>query len=720
MRCPSLLTDEADRLSALAEYGLSQDVRLPSLEPLVELAAHAFDTPVAAINLIGKDHVFFAASTGIGECDMRRDVSFCAHAITKSDMMVVLDARQDERFHDNPLVTSSSPIIFYAGVPLRAPSGQPIGALCVVDSNPRTSFGEAERERLRSFAELAKEKLELRRLEVANESQEENWEKMLRNSPRALLAVDEEDRIILLNGAGQRLLGYTQEEVLGLDVRMIVPGIERHPQMGDFRSSLPREAAPGGSGREFAVKQKQGRALTAEVTLFHWPAPMQKRISVSFNDVTERHRQLQQIHRLENFDRLTSLQNRAAFLDALSDQLKRRGPLGLILIDVDNFKDINNTIGQAAGDELLQLIAQRIQSRASVASPLARMGGDEFALILAGDADEFRTRVLGRTILAGFAEPFTVAGVEVRLSVSCGISLAPDHGSTSEELLANADLALFEAKQRGRAELVVFTPSLRTEAEARRQSDLELHHAFEQKQFVNFYQPQIRVTDGAVVGAEALIRWHHPERGLIAPGNFLPHLERNPLSLQVGNWVLDEACAQVARWKAAGLHAPRMGVNLFASQLLSPGFAQNVLSTMARHQLEPSELELEITETIILDQPQLILEPLRRLRAAGVGIAFDDFGTGYASLSLLKQYPLSRIKIDQVFVRSMQSSLQDAGTVEAMIMLARIYRLEVIAEGVETQEQAGLLSGLGCDEIQGFLYGRPVAAEEFEAGFLKK
>ena len=715
MRCPSLLTDEADRLSALAEYGLSQDVRLPSLEPLVELAAHAFDTPAAAVNLIGKDHVFFAASAGIGKCDMQRDVSFCAHAITQSDVMVVLNAREDERFHDNPLVTSSS-IVFYAGVPLRAPSGQPIGALCVVDSQPRESFGQAERARLISFAEIAKEKLELRRLEHAAATQAENWEKMLRNSPRPIVGVEEDDTILFLNPQAEQLLGYAEHELRGRDVRDVVPELHRHPQIRQFRTVVPVE----GASRELLVKGKQDRTLMAEVTLFQWPSPLQKRISVSLNDISERRDHLKQIHRLENFDRLTSLQNRAAFLEALSDQLQRRGAVGLVLLDVDNFKDINNTIGQAAGDELLQLIAQRIQSRASIASPLARMGGDEFALVLSGEADEFRTRVLARTILAGFAEPFTVAGVEVRLSVSCGISLAPEHGSTSEELLANADLALFEAKQKGRAELVVFTPSLRTEAEARRQSDLELHHAFEQKQFVNFYQPQIRVSDGAIVGAEALIRWNHPERGLIAPGNFLPHLERNPLSLQVGNWVLDEACAQVARWKAAGLAAPRMGVNLFASQLLAPGFAQNVLSTMARHQLDPSELELEITETIILDQPQLILEPLRRLRAAGVGIAFDDFGTGYASLSLLKQYPLSRIKIDQVFVRSMQSSHQDAGTVEAMIMLARIYKLEVIAEGVETQEQAAMLSGLGCDEIQGFLYGRPVAAEQFEAGFLKK
>ncbi len=613
MKCPPILPTEPERLKALSEYGLGDEIALPSLDSVVRIAARMFDMPVAAVNMIGSDHVFFAASIGVGEVDMSRDASFCAHAIAQDGVMVVPDTTSDERFHDNPLVKGSAGVRFYAGVPLFSPNGLALGALCVLDSKPHKDFSEDDRARLRELATMASDRLELRRIEVSAE------------------------RIVRPYGSHDAVATYEGET--------------------------------------------------------------------------------KELYRLANFDMLTGLANRGRFFREVEEALARALNVAVVMIDLDGFKDVNDTLGHAVGDHILQEVAQRLESHVGSTGVVARIGGDEFALLLNEVADPQQALKISNIANEGVAKPMLIDGQEIRIAASCGVALAPLHTINPVELLGNADLALCRAKTNGRGRSLVFEPSLRMEAAARRIYGMEIHRAVKQGEFILVYQPQIRLSDGALTGAEALIRWLHPVRGLLTPAAFLPALERGPLAATVGSWVLDEACAQAALWRRSGMETFRMGVNLFGAQFRGGDFAAEVMETLDKHGLPPSALELEITENIVLDHDDVVLEKLRDLRAFGVGIAFDDFGTGYASLSLLKRYPLTRIKIDRSFVDGMLVSKKDASVVQAILDMARAFDLETIAEGIEREPERESLLSQGCTEGQGYLIGKPMLASQFADTF---
>jgi diguanylate cyclase (GGDEF)-like protein/PAS domain S-box-containing protein len=714
MRCPSAIADEKGRMLALNEYGLSEEEVLPDLEPVVHIAARMLDMPVAAVNMVGSDHVFFAASYGIGESDMRRDVSFCAHAITQNDVMVVLDATLDPRFHDNPLVTGNTGIRFYAGVPLHSPSGHALGALCVVDSRPRSSFSQQDRERLKDLARLASDKLELRRLENARRNDSFRFEDIATTSPTAILCFDSEQIITFWNRAALALFGYASGEVVGKPVSMLAPVIGEHPLIemlqGYIGSAHP---SLSGSVQEVLAMHKDGSSIPIEMSLFCWMQSEQRHFGAMMTDITERRQQEDELYRLANFDSLTGLANRSLLQRRVTDELASASPAAVIAIDLDNFKDINDTLGTSVGDHVLAAIAERMRRCVRPIDTVSRTGGDEFAILLSQVGDPLRSAAVAESVIAAIARPLQVDDHEVRVAACCGIAISPAHGQETEELLGNADLALFQAKTGGSGQSFVFVPALRMQAVERRMYDAELHRAVEANEFELFYQPQVRIRDGVLAGAEALIRWKHPERGYLSPGVFLPALIGGSLAGVVGDWVLETACAQAAQWGFAPSVALRMGINLFAAQFHGNDLERRVAGALERHRLAPEAVELEIVENIILDQNDLILESLRKLRALGVRIAFDDFGTGYASLSLLKNYPLTRIKIDQTFVRNMSTSKREEATVAATVLLARNYDLEVIAEGVETQEQLETLARLECDEVQGYLFGKPMPAATF-------
>lgn len=612
MKCPPILATETERLKALSEYGLGDERPLPSLDSVVRIAARMFDMPVAAVNMIGSDRVFFAASVGVGRLDMSRDVSFCAHAITQDGVMVVPDATADERFHDNPLVTGSAGLRFYAGIPLLSPNGLALGALCLIDSKPHEDFSQEDRERLRELANMASDRLELRRIEASTER------------------------------------------------------------------SIPTEL----------------------------PA-----------DIAEYQREAKELYRLANFDILTGLANRGRFFRHVEEALARPLPAAIVMIDLDGFKDVNDTLGHGVGDGILREVAQRMESYVGDNDTVARIGGDEFAILLPEVGDLERASAVSDAVSAGIAKPITIDGHEIHIAASCGVALAPLHTQNPLELLGDADLALFKAKASGRGRSFVFEPALRMEAATRRLYGMEMHRAIRDGEFLLFYQPQIRLTDGTLTGAEALIRWRHPGRGLLSPAAFLPALECGPLAATVGSWVLDEACAQAALWRRNGMETFRMGVNLFGAQFRVGDLGAEVIETLERHGLPPDALELEITENIALDHDDLVLEKLRQLRDRGVGISFDDFGTGFASLSLLKRYPLTRIKIDRSFVEGMLTSKKDASVIRAVLNIARDFDLETIAEGIEREPERDSLLRQGCNEGQGYLFGKPMPAPRFAEAF---
>lgn len=702
------------RLLALAEYGLSESEILPELQPVVLIAARMLGMPMAAVNMVGSDHVFFAASTGLGVCDMSRDVSFCAHAITQDDVLLVPDATLDPRFHDNPLVVENG-VRFYAGIPLRSPSRHALGALCVLDTAPHPEFTRKDCDDLIELARIACDKLELRRLERARASGGFAFENIAQTSPAPVACFDRDLRITFWNAAAVEQFGFRVADAVGQRLADLIAG-------GDpgltavLRSAVEAPVMPTIWPRcQLNTRRKDGGLIPLEVSLFGWTENHRPCFGAMLVDISEQRRQAYELAHVATHDPLTGLSNRDTLRKTITGALAAHPALAVLSIDLDHFGEINDSLGIVAGDRILSTVADRIRAVLRPIDAAARIGSDEFTVLLARVHTAELARAIAEDLLREIARPISVGGRQIQMSASCGIALAPEHGADSDELFGNAGLALYHAKTTAPGRAFVYRTELREQAQERRLIYEEMVHALQAGEFELYYQPQIRSCDGALVGAEALIRWNHPTRGLLTPGAFLHVLAATALSRDVGDWVLTQACEQLALWRASGLGGSlRVGINVFPSQIDS-GFSRHVADELACHNLPPSALEIEITEDTVLGRGAVLVEALQSLRDMGVSIAFDDFGTGYASFSLLKIFPLTRLKIDQSFVRNLCTSRQDLGTVIAAIELARAHDLEVIAEGVETDEQRCKLAELRCDELQGYFFGRPMPATDFVA-----
>lgn len=715
MKCPEIFPNEHKRLKALADYGLDDEQLLKSLDPVVQIASRMFDMPVAAVNMIGSDHVFFAASLGVDDVNMSRDVSFCAHAITQTNVMVVPDATQDERFHDNPLVTGDTNLRFYAGVPLFSPEGLALGALCVIDDRPHTDFSKDDCQRLQELAKMASDRLELRRIEVAAERSRPPFAEYAGSSSTPVIWFDEHLHIIEWNETAAASHGYELLDKLALQFDMLLPEHTR----ASFRELITQSITAQSLEKiiipaEMTGMRKDGSEFRFGFALFGWRDAGRMQFEAVLKDLTVQQREQEELRQQANIDGLTSLANRGNFYRRVEEVLTSPAPAAVLIIDLDGFKDINDTLGHTLGDAILREVASRLLQLSASDDVVGRIGGDEFAIMLANVTDSHTVMQLAGAMINAIAQPIKVDDHEVHVAASCGVALAPAQAQEALELVSDADLALFKAKSIGRGRIFLFVPALRMEAMARRVYGLELHRAVDKGEFMLFYQPQINMADGSITGAEALIRWHHPERGILSPAAFLPALEGGSLAVTVGSWIINEACAQAAYWRRSGAPEFRIGVNLCSAQFRVGDLASEVIETLARHGLPPEALELEVTENIVLDNDDIVLEILQRLHDHGVGIAFDDFGTGYASLSLLKTYPLSRIKIDQSFVRGILTSKRDASVIRAILDMARNFDLETIAEGIETEAEYDCLRQEKCDEGQGYLFGKPMSAPQFE------
>ena len=417
-------------------------------------------------------------------------------------------------------------------------------------------------------------------------------------------------------------------------------------------------------------------------------------------------------------DDLTGLLNREAFRRLLADQVARatreNRRLAVLFIDLDRFKSINDSMGHDAGDEALRGVAGRLRQCVRGQDLLARLSGDEFAILF--DAPDSPAQALGDSVLARFQQAFELSGRPWRLGCSVGVALTPDHGTDPDRLLACADTAMLNAKAQGRAACCVYDESMEESVLRRVHLEDELRHALDRREFVLHYQPLVDLRSGAMRGVEALLRWQHPQRGLVSPLDFIPVLESVGLIHAVGQWVLEEACAQMCRWREAGLPLLQVSVNVsplqFSRQL---EFVEAVRVALARSGLPPDRLQLELTESTLMTdsgQSQRMLEELRR---HGVELAIDDFGTGYSSLAYLRSFPVSVLKVDRSFVRDMLSSEANASIVKAIVQLSHSLNLSVTAEGIETPAQLSALKALGCSTGQGFGLGRPVAAAVLES-----
>jgi diguanylate cyclase (GGDEF)-like protein len=477
-------------------------------------------------------------------------------------------------------------------------------------------------------------------------------------------------------------------------------------------------------GREFALETSKGNfwfeiSLTRKLGTTNG----EPRFIVLSRNVTQRKTSEDEINKLAFYDPLTNLPNRRLMVDRLRQALaisSRSGCVGALqFIDLDNFKTLNDTQGHDMGDLLLQQVAKRLTACIRQGDTVARLGGDEFVIMieeLSEDREEAaaQAEMIGEKILAAISVPYKLAGLDYQITPSIGVTLYSNLQQSTDELLKQADLAMYQAKSAGRNTLRFFDPAMQAVITTRVKLENDIRHGVLKGEFVLYYQPQIN-REGRTVGAEVLLRWPHPERGMVSPGEFIPLAEDTGLILPLGNWVLETACTQLALWsKDTHMQDLTLAVNVSARQFRQPDFVEYVLDLISYTGVNPKRLKLELTESLLVNDIEETTLKMTALKASGVGFSLDDFGTGYSSLSYLKRLPLDQLKIDQSFVRDLMTDPNDAAIALAVITLGHALGLTVIAEGVETQAQRDHLHNQGCDAYQGYLLGRPMPLQDFE------
>jgi len=535
-------------------------------------------------------------------------------------------------------------------------------------------------------------------------------------SPMGTIITDENTNILRVNTAFTDITGYTAAEAVGRKPVMLKSGRHDEAFYQNLWSSLKETGLWAG---EIWNRRKSGDVYPQWESIVAVKNGQGKVIYyiASFTDITEKKLSEKHVYRLAHYDALTNLPNRALLQDRLSQaiaQAKRHDrKIAVLFFDLDDFKLVNDTMGHVAGDVLLQLVAGNLKSCVREEDTVARLGGDEFVVILSDITSAQDAAGVAEKILSIMREPLPLEDREVSISFSLGVSLYPDDGLDGETLLKHADIALYRAKDGGKDRAAFFTLEMTRALEARQRLEEDMKVALEQRQFVLYYQPQIDLASGRMIGVEALIRWEHPERGLVPPFEFIPLAEETGLILSIGRWVLEDACRQQHAWKKKGINV-RMAVNLSARQLQDEGLLNVLACVLEAFAVEPGMLELELTETCLMDDPEDAVKLMQDIKNLGLRLAMDDFGTGYSSLSYLKRFAMDTLKIDQSFVRNLPDDEQDAAIATTIIAMGHNLGLNVLAEGVETEEQLKFLQKHGCDEVQGYYFSKPMPAEKIQ------
>jgi len=517
-----------------------------------------------------------------------------------------------------------------------------------------------------------------------------------------------------VNDAFCRMLGYTAAELLAMnaaqwDAQWTTAQIKANiAALGDDAVML-----------ETRHRRHDGSVINVDVSIVKVDIEGQQLVYCSSRDVTERNRSEEKMVELAYYDSLTGLPNRALFYDRLTQEIKKAHRAGLkmalLFIDLDKFKEVNDTLGHSMGDLLLQETARRISNCVREADTVARLGGDEFIIILSELDDATSIERVAESILQKLAEPFQLGDEIAHVSASMGITLYPDDATEVEELLKDADQAMYVSKNAGRNRLSYFTPALEQAAQSRLHLLNDLRGALAGSQFQVYFQPIVDLATGRIDKAEALIRWQHPEHGMVSPAQFIPLAEETGLIIEIGDWVFRETAQQVKRWRT--LYSPmfQISVNKSPTQFRQSGTTHEIwLDYLRELGLPGQSIAIEITEGLLLDAESSVTDKLIEFRGTGMQVSIDDFGTGYSSLSYLKKFDIDYLKIDQSFVRDLVTDPNDRALSEAIIVMAHKLGLKVIAEGVETEAQRALLVLAGCDYAQGYLFSRPVPADEFE------
>jgi len=518
----------------------------------------------------------------------------------------------------------------------------------------------------------------------------------------AVLVLDSAGKIERANAVARTMLGGEG------------PAAEK-AQLDNLLAALNRDPN-GGRAVETTIAVPGGETIAVEVSrsvLLHDGNPIGSVLVL--RDIRDRKRAEERLRYMANYDELTGLPNRSLFSDRLEQTLNlaRRGgrEAGCIFIDLDRFKAVNDTYGHGIGDKLLKLVAQRLQESVRSVDTVGRLSGDEFAIAMSDLAKADDANHVAQKVVSALAHPFDLDGHQTYMTASLGIAVYPSDGEDAEVLLRNADMAMFRAKEQGRNAYQFYLPQMNERAAERLRMETQLRLALERGEFLLHYQPKANLSSGEISGFEALLRWRHPERGMVPPLEFISILEETGLIVAVGEWVLRTACAQIGHWQAQGVPRP-VAVNLSARQFQDKNLSLVVSAIVADSGIDPGLLEIELTESMLMDNAEEAVRTLNKINAGGVTLAIDDFGTGYSSLAYLRRFPLDVLKIDRAFIRDSATSPDDAAIVLAMINLAHSIRLKVVAEGVETEAQLSFLRMHGCDEMQGYYFARPLPVAE--------
>ncbi len=617
-----------------------------------------------------------------------------------------------QRFPEDGLLVEMG-IESYMGAPLLDSAGHALGILAVMDDKPMEIAPSAS-SMVSIFAARAGAELERRRAEEALRQSEERYRNVVETARDVIYTLAPDGTLASLNPAFEAVTGWACADWTDRSFAPLIHPDDLNTAIDTFRRVLAGDTV----FYELQILKKSGDYLVGEFTSTPLIEKGQITGALGFaRDITERKKAEKMIRQLAYHDALTGLPNRALFEDrlrvALAQAHRSRQQVAVMFLDLDRFKLVNDTLGHGDGDKLLQEVARDLGELVREGDTVARVGGDEFTLLLAGinqpeDAIEVAERILDR-----LKQPRLLGGQEFRVTTSIGVTIYPADGMDPEALLRNADTAMYRAKEQGRDNYQCYTPAMNANIMERLDLERDLRRALERQEFTVHYQPLADVATGRVTGAEALLRWQRPGRGLALPDEFIPMAEETGMILPLGEWVLRTACGQNKAWQDAGYPPVRVAVNLSARQLQDERLAATVAGILAETGLAPEYLQLEITESAVMTNVEFIIQTLNELRAMGVGISVDDFGTGYSSLSYLKRFPIDGVKIDRSFVRDLATDPNDAAIVTTIIAMARSLNLKVIAEGVETEEQLAFLRRRSCDEYQGFLLGKAIPVNGF-------
>ncbi|MGY6277083.1 bifunctional diguanylate cyclase/phosphodiesterase [Methylomonas sp. MgM2] len=636
----------------------------------------------------------------------------CGNAIYRREPVYVENTFTDPRWQDIRLLATNFNIRACWSMPIKGKGGKVIGSFALSSFEHRLPgpFHCALLEIGSFIIGIVLEQRKInQQLRLSN--------KVIENSIEGIMITDQDNHIVSVNRAFTRITGYKQEEVLGENPRIL--SSNRYKK--DFYRQMWQDINRSGHWQgEIWNKSKAGKPYPQWLSI---TAILNDQRVVTnylgiFSDITEKKQAEETIWRQANFDPLTGLPNRSRFYERLQRDIRKASrhteKLALLIIDIDRFKEVNESAGHNLGDVLLKAVAKRLSSYVQDTDLLARLGGDEFAVILNEVSDIDCIEQTAEQISRHFTEPFDLEGKRTYVSASIGITIFPDDAANADSLLKYADQAMYAAKRDGRSRWRYFTPAMQVEAERRSETISDLRSALNNKQFYLLYQPIVELISGNVHKAEALIRWKHPEKGIISPAQFIPLAEETQLIIEIGNWVFDQVAQQVAAWQIAYGKDFQVSINKSPIQFYNAvgyGWSKNLqLMGLSGH-----SIVVEITEGLLLDASEIVSKQLLNLRDAGIQVAIDDFGTGYSSLSYLKKFDIDYLKIDQSFVRNLALDSSDRVLCEAIITMAHRLGMRVIAEGVETKEQCDLLREAGCDYGQGYLFSRPLTVEDFDS-----